>query len=150
MTGRDRAEAAREEWEQWICGPPQNPNDAETERKADALIAALTAERDALAQELEDVTEQGLALCGLLEQAEAEVERLKCCGNCASCEMERTFGTGYHEDGHHMECQTPYTIGEDGEAASVTEWNGEFAHVRLSDPCHFTPSRWTRRKGQDG
>ncbi len=62
-----------------------------------------------------------------LKQSEAEIERLKCCGNCTSL------------------CYSPlYLICLRRPDKSVPDsWEGD---VRLSDSCHFTPSRWERRR----
>ena len=59
-----------------------------------------------------------LMLLDKLEQAEAEVGRLKCCGNCDRwCPPDST-----------RSCDQSDEVDAGG-----------------SDPCHFTPSRWTAR-----
>jgi len=78
---------------------------------ADAAIAALEADRSLKAEAIHDLVDRA-------EQAEAENERLKVCGNCDE----------WHPSGHRC------YMGDDGTV-----------FTDRMDRCHFTPSRWSER-----
>jgi len=59
-----------------------------------------------------------------ITELEAEVERLKCCGNCSWCSLE-DFALMC---GHKSDDSVP------------GDWWGD---VHSDDPCHFTPPKWT-------
>jgi phage FluMu gp28-like protein len=64
------------------------------------------------------------------EQAEVEVEKLKCCGNC------------HHRDEETRDYYGSYFV-------CLTEFKPKtnFRHIEVDceDRCRFTPSRWTAR-----
>lgn len=57
----------------------------------------------------------------------AEIESLKCCGNC------KHAGSWYMRQSH-------YWAGSCGAGA-----HSELRFIRAHDRCHFTPSRWKRK-----
>lgn len=60
------------------------------------------------------------------DEAEADIERLKCCGNCIH---------GSFEDAAFICCRK-------NDDSVPRFWWGD---THTSDACHFTPSRWTER-----
>lgn len=100
------------------AGLPDNPH---------AVVAAkesFYARIIELEAEIERLTDRAAYLHGHNVSLMAEVERLKCCGNCDHLDYD-----GYH---HFYQC-----FPSPGEAC--------FA-VKVSDHCHFTPSRWEERR----
>jgi hypothetical protein len=70
------------------------------------------------------------------EQAEAEVEWLKCCGNCGHLSVYADY------EGHHLGCKE-----QDAERMKPPFNDRSLAwELDPPDPCHFTPSRWTARE----
>ena len=80
---------------------------------------------DALEAENCDLMEKHDAEFVRAEQAEAEAERLRCCGNCG------------HRDEETLDYSGSYFV-------CLTELSIE---VDCEDQCRFTPSRWQRREG---
>ena len=98
-------------------------------------IAALEAERDNLKGRWDDERRACKA-------AEAEVERLRCCGNCVHIEVERIRGKGWDAiDDFRLECDCNFFHTE------WAEWQGsEFSVVGFGDRCHYLASRWAARE----
>jgi len=58
-----------------------------------------------------------------IAELDAEVERLKCCGNCSWGSLE----------------DFAFMCGHKNDDSVPGDWGGD---VHADDPCHFTPSRW--------
>ena len=77
----------------------------------------------------------------------AEVESLRCCGNCEHIELEHDAGGDFEPCDYRLECDT-YFPGDD--APRDNDWPSRgrgWGVVDFGDHCHFTPSRWSRRGG---
>ena len=93
-----------------------------------AIDAALIA---ALGDEIAELTGQNIDLevwrasaVKRAEQAEAERERLQCCGNCDN------WSYAHRHAGEYMLCS----------------YDAEDRSREPSEPCGFAPSRWTERE----
>lgn len=104
---------------------------------ADAAIAELEAERKRFLDSSQGAYYVRLAdAIQRAEQAEAEVERLRVCGNCT---LRYDSPPRISWDGH--ECGSHWN-GVDGDWDDEDNW----PMVKCGDPCHFTLSRWAERE----
>ncbi len=112
-----------------------DPGGREVKDAADAAIAELKAEVERLKHLHSALQDEAAALLYRSEDAEAEVERLKCCGNCKHLVTD-TVQTRTIRIWAQVVLPRACTL-QCGECDSdVTAWGR----------CMFTPSRWQRRE----
>ena len=97
-----------------------SPEAQKRELEAAVLAAIPAKQQEIIERQYSELT----ALQERLEQAEAEVERLRCCGNCGHLD--------YDDYCHFHQC-----FPGEGEP---------YFAVNVSNSCHFTPSRWAARE----
>ena len=71
---------------------------------------------------------------------EADVERLKVCGNCEHQDIDVDFDWGLPYVRYECDCHFP---GEDFPEENDWTQGKDWGAARNYDRCHFTPSRWT-------
>jgi hypothetical protein len=110
--------------------------------KADLYITALEVENEELksscvqARRAEAAEER-------VKELEAEVEGLKCCGNCGHIELE------HDPCDYRLACDMYFP----GQEWVPNDWPASgrgSAVVDFGNRCHFTPSRWTTRGEKAG